>query len=132
MPSHDLARWGLLEGSPQLMATMYTFVIYRQILRKVMPRRGSSACHVNGQPQAGGLAIGTPKDSTMPSPERQSSFTMDSLSSERSHTDDGASPATDPSDTHESPPESPSVRNSPLKAMRKLQRWDELGQGPRI
>ena len=111
---------------------MYTFVIYRQILRKVMPHRGSSACHVNGQPQAGGLAIGNPKDSTMSSPERQSSFTMDSLSSERSHTDDGASPATDPSDTHESPPESPSVRNSPLKAMRKLQRWDELGQGPRI
>ena len=112
---------------------MYTFVIYRQILRKVMPHRGSSACHVNGQPQAGGLAIGTPKDSTMSSPERQSSFTIDSLSSERSHTDDGASPATDPSDTHESPPESPSLRNSPLKAMRKLQRWDELGQGgPRI
>lgn len=108
---------------------MYTFVIYRQILRKVMPRRGSSACscYVNGQPQAGGLAIGTPKDSTMSSPERQSSFTMDSLSSERSQTDDGASRATDPSDTHESPPESPSVRSSPLKAMRKLQRWDELG-----
>ena len=56
------------------------------------------------------MAIGTPKDSTMSSPERQSSFT-DSLSSERSHNDDSGSSlsGTDPSDMHESPPESPSV-----------------------
>ena len=51
---------------------MYTFVIYRQILRKVMPRRN---------PQAGGLAIGTPVDSPMSSPERQSSFVSLRLSS---------------------------------------------------
>ena len=117
---------------------MYTFVIYRQILRKVMPRSGSgsSACHVKGQTHTGGLALATPGGFTMSSLDRQSSF-MGSLSSERSHTDDGASPVTnqslDQSTTHEceSPPESPRVRNSPLKAMRKLQRWDELGQGAR-
>ena len=69
---------------------MYTFVIYRQILRKVMPRRGSG--------RDGPAVAATP---------RQSSF-MDSLSSERSHTDDGASPAKiRPTRTHESPPESP-------------------------
>ena len=66
--------WVIGAGFTLEVVQMYTFVIYRQILRKVMPRRGSRACHVNGQPQAGGLAIGTPMDSPMSSPERQSSF----------------------------------------------------------
>ena len=41
---------------------IYTFVIYRQILRKVVPRSGSP-CHV--QTHASELALGTPKGLTM-------------------------------------------------------------------
>ena len=106
---------------------IYTFVIYRQILRKVVPRSGSSTCHV--QTHASEFALGTPKGFTMSSLDRQSS-SVGSRSLERSHTASPASDQSDQSATHEreSPPESPSVRNSPLKALRKLQRWDELGQ----
>ena len=106
---------------------IYTFVIYRQILRKVVPRSGSSTCHV--LTHASELALGTPKGFTMSSLDRQSS-SVGSRSLERSHTASPASDQSDQSATHEreSPPESPSVRNSPLKALRKLQRWDELGQ----
>ena len=67
---------------------LYTFVIYRQILRKVMPRSGSgsSACHVKGQPHASELEVGTAGGFSMSSLDRQSTFSG-SLSSERSHTD---------------------------------------------
>eukprot|EP00964_Phaeocystis_antarctica_P139611 scaffold104392_cov74-Phaeocystis_antarctica.AAC.1 len=44
---------------------LYTFVIYRQILRKVMPR--TSACHVKGQTHASELEVGTTGSFTMSS-----------------------------------------------------------------
>jgi len=77
---------------------LYTFVIYRQILRKVMPR--TSACHAKGQTHASELEVGTTGGFAMSSFDRQSPFSG-SLSSERSQTDDIESPATDLSALHD-------------------------------
>ena len=90
--------WVIGMGFALECVQLYTFVIYHQILRKVMPR--SSACHVKGQTHASELEVGTTGGFTMSSLDRQSPFSG-SLSSERSQTDDGTSPATDQSASHE-------------------------------
>ena len=60
---------------------LYTFVIYRQILQKVMPRSrsGSSACHVKGQTHASELEVGTTGGCSMSSLDRQSPFSGSQL-----------------------------------------------------
>ncbi len=111
--------WVLGAGFALEVIQAYTFIIYRKILRKVMPRHGRDVSSGGVGDGHGCASASMPAGMELPQAARQSSelSCLSTLSSV-------------PSCLSLRSPSSPKSSPSPLALVRKLQRWDVLPSQP--